>query len=281
MRPNLNTRGIRAVPIAAAVLFAGACASSGAGPVYELLPTETPLTYVLSSEGSNDIETPGGAQGSTYSSEAVLTLQIGESGEAGRAFTATIESMSFEAGGDFGDTSDDLTDEIGGKPFRGVIAADGDVTFTESPPFEGTGMTTADLERVVSGLVFPLPPGGDPAAGTWPHRVTLPPGGGLEGESVYEGTVSMVGDTVWNGIAASVMASEGMVTITATGMPAGAPAEIELATEVEARMVYIWDAARGVLLEVRATGEGGGDVSTMGFSMPMAVESESIVTLQQ
>lgn len=282
MQPMFNTRRIGAVPVIAVAAFAaGACASSGGGPVYELRPTEAPLTYVLSSEGGNEIETPGGVQESTFSGESVMILEIGDATDAGRTFTATIQSMSYETGGDFGGASDDLTDELGGKPFHGIIAADGDVTFTDSPDFQKDRMSTRDLESIVAGVLFPLPPGGDPSVGSWPHRVTLAPGRGLEGESVYEGTVTMVGDTVWNGIPASVMASEGIVMIAATGMPEGAPAEIELATEIQARTVYIWDSARGVLLEVRAVGEGGGDVSTMGFNMPMAVTSESLITLQR
>ena len=282
MRSTNHTRRVWTVTsVTAALLVAGGCASSGGGPIYELRPTTTPLTYIVTSEGGNEIETPGGVQGSTYSTEAVLTLEIGEATDAGRAFVATIESMSLETGGDFGASSQDFTDDIGGKPFRGVIAPDGGVTFTESPEFKRGAMSEADLERVVSGVLFPLPPGGDPAAGPWPHRVTLAPGGGLDGQSVYEGTVTLVGDTTWNGIAASVMASEGLVTMEGTGMPEGAPAEIELATEVEARMIYVWDQTRGVLLEVRASGEGAGDISTMGFSMPMTAASETLITLQQ
>ncbi len=280
MRSIFHTRPLGTVPIIASALIFGACASSGGGPIYELRPTDAPLTYRLSSEGSNDVETPSGSQGSTYSADAVLTLQVGQAVQVGRTFTATIEAYSFETAGDFGGMSDDITGDVAGKPFQGVIGADGDVTFTSVPEFAKGRMTTRDLERVLSGLVFPLPPGGDPAVGSWPHRVTLPPGGGMEGNSVYEGTASMAGDTLWNGITAAVIVSEGVANVEGRGQPEGAPAEIELATELAARTVYIWDPARGVLLEVRASASGGGDVTTMGFSMPMTVGAESIMTLQ-
>lgn len=276
-----NTRRSGTVPIlVAATLFAGACASSGSGPIYELRPTSAPLTYVVSSEGSNEIETPGGLQGSTFSSEAMLTFEVGEATGAGRTFTAVFESMTLETGGDFGGSSQDLGEELAGQPFRGVIAPDGDVSFTESPEFQRGSTTTHDLENLVAGIVFPLPPGGDPSAGPWPHRMTMPTGGGMDGEAAYEGTMTLVGDTVWNGIEATVMASEGLATVVASGMPEGAPAEVDVVTEVESRTVYVWDPARGVLLEARAASEGAGDVSTMGFDMPMVVASESVITLQ-
>lgn len=280
MPTSIHTRRMATVPLLAGASLLAACASSGSGPIYELRPTAVPLTYVLSSEGSNDIETPAGSQGATYSSEATLVLEIGEELEGGRSFVVTVESFSFETGGDFGAMSDDLTETVAGKPFRGVISPEGGVTFTESPQFSKGSVSTDDLERVVSELLFPLPPGGDPSVGSWPHRVNLAVGSGLEGTSVYDGEMTVAGDTVWNGIPATLMVSEGTVTIEATGQPAGAPAEIELANEVAARTVYVWDPARGVLLQVRATGSGGGDISTMGFSMPMAVFSETVVTLQ-
>ena len=281
MRPIFHTRSTATVPaIVAALVLTAACASSGGGPIYEFQPTEAPLTYTLSSEGGNDIDTPAGTQGATYSSEATMTLQFGEAVENGTTFTVTIESMVLETGGDFGSNMIDLTADVAGKSFRGWMTWDGGLTFTETPEISRDNLSSADLQRVVSALLFPLPPGGDMAVGSWAHRVTLPMGGGLEGESVYDGSMAVAGDTLWNGIRATVFVSEGVLHMEGTGQPQGAPSEIELVNDVEARTLYIWDYARGVLLAVGGSGEGGGEISTMGFSMPMAVFSELDIQLE-
>jgi len=196
-------------------------------------------------------------------------------------FTVTIESLLLETGGDFGGTNMDLSEDLAGKPFRGSMASDGSIVFSEVPEFARDNLSVADMQRVVSAVLFPLPPGGNVAVGSWAHTVTLPMGGGLQGESVYDGTMAMAGDTVWNGIPATLFVSEGVVRMAGTGQPQGAPAEIELSNEVEARTLYFWDHARGVLLAIQGSGEGGGDISTMGFSMPMAVYSTLDIQLAQ
>ncbi len=280
MRPIFHTRSYAAVPwTLAIVLLTGACASGG--PIYTFQPTEAPLHYTLSSEGGNEIETPAGAQGATYTSEAALTLAFGEITEEGTPFTVTIESIVLETGGDFGGSTTDLSEDLAGKPFAGSMAPDGSLTFTEVPEFARDNLSVADMQRVASALLFPLPPGGNMAVGSWAHRVTLPMGGGLEGESVYDGLISAAGDTVWNEIPATLFVSEGVVHMEGTGQPQGAPSEIDLINEVETRLLYFWDHSRGVLLAIEGSGEGGGDISTMGFSMPMAVYSKIDIQLVQ
>ena len=279
MRSIFHTRSFAAVPATiAAVLVVGACSSGG--PIYTFQPTDAPLRYLLASEGGNDIETPGGVQGASYSSEAAMTLAFGDATEQGTPFTVVIESIVLETGGDFGGTTMDLTEDLAGKPFAGSMAADGSLTFVEVPEFARDNLSVSDMQRVVSALLFPLPPGGDMAVGSWAHRVTLPMGGGLEGQSVYDGMIAMAGDTVWNGIPATLFVSEGVVLMEGSGQPQGAPSEIDLVNEVEARTLYFWDHARGVLLAIEASGEGGGDISTMGFSMPMSVYSSLSIQLE-
>ena len=281
MRPIFHTRPTATVPaMLAAIVLTAACASSGGGPIYEFQPTEAPLTYVLSSEGGNDIDTPAGAQGARYSSEATMTVQFGEATESGTPFTVTLESFVLETGGDFGNATIDLTADVAGKPFRGWMTSDGELTFTETPDVARDNLSSSDLQRVASALLFPLPPGGDVALGSWAHRVTLPMGGGLEGESVYDGSIAVAGDTVWNGIPATVFVSEGIIHMEGSGQPQGAPTVIDLVNDVEARTLYIWDYERGVLLAVGGSGEGGGEISTMGFSMPMAVFSRLDIQLE-
>ena len=281
MRPIFHTRSYAPVPCTLAIAFlTGACASGGT-PIYTFQPTEAPLVYTLSSDGGNEIETPAGTQGATYTSEATMTLAFGEIADEGTPFTVTIETIVLETGGDFGGTTTDLTEDLAGKPFAGLMAPDGSLTFTEVPEFARNNLSVADMQRVASALLFPLPPGGNMAVGSWAHRVTLPMGGGLEGESVYDGMISAAGDTVWNEIPATLFVSEGVVVMEGTGQPEGAPSEIELVNEVETRLLYFWDHTRGVLLAIEGSGEGGGDVSTMGFSMPMAVFSKIDIQLVQ
>lgn len=276
MRSILLSRPAATLGAMALVLAAGACSSA---PIYTFQPTDAPLKYTLSSEGGNEIETPAGTQGAQYTSDATLTLDFGSAVEEGMPFTVTIESIVLETGGDFGGTTMDLSEDLAGKPFRGFMAADGALTFTEVPEFVRDNLSVSDMQRVVSALLFPLPPGGNMAVGSWAHTVTLPMGGGLEGESIYNGTMSMAGDTTWNGTPATLFVSEGVVSMSGTGQPQGAPAEIELDNEVEARTLYFWDHSRGVLLAVQGSGEGGGDISTMGFSMDMSVHSKLDIQL--
>jgi hypothetical protein len=271
MRPIFHTRPAAAVPLWLAIAtVAGACASK---PIYEFEPTDAPLRYSLSSKGGNDIETPGGMQSASFGSEASLSLSFGKATDEGTPFTVTIDSIVLKTGGDFGGSTTDLTGEVKGKPFRGTMAWDGSVTFTEYPEFTSSNLSGSDMKRVASALLFPLPPGGDLAVAEWAHNVTLPMGGGLEGESVYSGLMSVAGDTVWGGVNAKVLVSEGVIEMEGSGQPQGAPAEIDLLNEVDARTVYIWDPGRGVLLAAAGSGKGRGDISTMGFSMPMSSHS--------
>ncbi|MCL7971762.1 MAG: hypothetical protein M8866_06680 [marine benthic group bacterium] len=280
MRPIFHTRPAVAVPAGCALILAvGACAGSG-DPIYEFAPTDAPLMYTLTSEGGNEIETPGGVQGATYSSDARMSLQFEPATEEGTPFTIVVESLVLETGGDFGGATTDLTEDLAGKPFRGLMAPDGSLTFTEMPEFARENLSVSDMQRVVSAVLFPLPPGGNMSVGSWPHRVALPMGGGLEGESVYDGTMAMAGDTVWNDIPATLLVSEGVVHMEGSGQPQGAPSEIDLVNHVNARTLYFWDSARGVLLAIEGSGEGGGDITTMGFSMPMAVFSEVSIALE-
>lgn len=271
MRPVNHTRARSAVPLCVALtLVTGAC---GSKPIYEFEPTDPPLHYTLKSAGGNDIETPAGTQSASFSSEASLTVAFEKETEAGTPFTVTIESIVLKTGGDFGGGTTDLSEQLAGKPFRGTMAWDGSITFTEVPELKADNLSGADMQRVASAVLFPLPPGGDLEVAEWEHNVTLPMGGGLEGESVYSGLMSIAGDTVLNGARATVLVSEGVVEMEGSGQPQGAPAEVDMLNEVEARTVYFWDPQRGVLLAAKGTGKGGGTISTMGFSMPMATHS--------
>jgi hypothetical protein len=175
MRPIFHTRSRLAVPATFAILLvAGACA--GGTEIYTFQPTDAPLLYTLSSEGGNEIDTPAGAQGATYSSEGTLTLAFGEAADEGTPFTVTIESLVLETGGDFGGSTTDLTEDLAGKPFAGLMAPDGSLTFTEVPVFVRDNLSVSDMQRVASALLFPLPPGGNMSVGSWAHRVTLPMG---------------------------------------------------------------------------------------------------------
>ena len=271
MRPVNHTRAGSAVPLwLALTLAAGAC---GSNPIYEFEPTDLPLHYTLKSEGGNEIDTPAGVQSASFSSEASLTVAFEKETEAGTPFTITIDSIVLKTGGDFGGGMTDLSDQLAGKPFRGTMAWDGSITFTEVPELKADNLSGADMQRVASAVLVPLPPGGDLEVAEWEHNVTLPMGSGLEGESVYSGLMSIAGDTVLNGTKATILVSEGVVEMEGSGQPEGAPAEVDMLNQVEARTVYFWDPQRGVLLAAKGTGQGGGTLSTMGFSMPMSTHS--------
>ena len=94
MRPIFHTRPSASVPLLLGLLLLSASCGGTKGPIYEFQPTDGPLRYALSSEGGNEIETPNGAQGATYTSEAILTLEFGDATEEGTPFTATIETIA-------------------------------------------------------------------------------------------------------------------------------------------------------------------------------------------
>ena len=264
------SRKLHRLPAAAIALTLAACAGSAA--VYEYLPTERALRYEFSGSVASEIATPGGAQAIESEPEATVVVSMGARGGAGTEFSATFESFRASPAG----PGLDMT----GVTFSGVVAADGTVEITVTPEIALEGLTSDDLSNIVTSLFAPLPPGGTATSESWPHKVEGPVGAGMQGSTSYEGVARFTGDTIWNGIPAQIIFSEGKWTMTGKGQPAGAPAEIDMALTGTSSTVYVWDPARGVLLGAESVSEGDGTVEAMGFEMPMTNAGATTITLK-
>ena len=265
-----NTRVTAAVSVALAA-FASACGGSRA-PVYTLQQSESPLRYSINTEGSQTVETPNGPAGGGYDTDAVLLLAFGGEMSGGRSFSAIFESFDSTLESQMGEQKIDGTPATN-QVFRGSVSTTGAIEIREKPEVTVGAYDQNSLLAMFPDLLTPLPPGGEPVDGSWPHAYVLPSGGGLEGETSYTGSARFAGDTTWNGIAARVIVSEGRVHAEGTGTPQGAPAEVELAAEGDSRSVYVWDPEAGVLLAVKAESQSNGLVTTMGFDLPLALTS--------
>jgi hypothetical protein len=85
--------------------------------------------------------------------------------------------------------------------------------------------------------------------------------------SKFDGAARFAGDTVWNGIPATLILAEGTLEIDGTGAPAGAPAEMDLWLEGESTRFYVWDTTRRVMLASMTTGEAQGSLSIRGMDL--------------
>jgi hypothetical protein len=264
--------------VAMAVLIS-AC-GGGRAPVYSLQPTETPLRYSISTEGSQTVETPNGPAGGGYETEAVVLLSFGDAVNGGSVFAATFDSFESTLDSQMGQQQVDGS-SLTGHEFRGIVGPAGAIEMTEKPELKAGAYDQNSLAAMFSDLFAPLPPGGEPVDGGWPHAFVLPSGGGLDGETSYAGTARFVGDTTWNGIAARVIVSEGTVHADGTGTPQGAPGEIELVADGDARAVYVWDPETGILLAMKVESHSDGIVTTMGFDLPLALVSTREARLER
>lgn len=262
---------------AALAALAAAC-GGGRAPVYTHGPTETALHYTDESEGRQAIETPAGPQGGEFRTRASLALHVGPAAEEGRRFKVAYDSFEASVPGPAGPRKLDGS-ALAGMEIAGAIGADGAVALDALPEGAAGSFDAASLAGIVPDLLAPLPPDGSAERAPWPHRYVLPAGGGLRGEISYDGEARFAGDTTVSGTPLRRIVSEGRVTVTASGAPAGAPGEIDMRVEGDARTVYLWDPARGVLVGSDATSETAGTVSTMGFDLPMTMGMERKIRL--
>lgn len=266
-----RTLSLFAGVILTAAALAAAC-GGGRAPVYSFQPSETPLRYSISTEGSQTVETPNGPAGGGYDTEAVLLLAFGDEMTGGRSFSAIFESFESTLESQMGKQKVDGS-VVTGQVFRGSVDSSGAIEIREKPEVKVGAYDQNSLAAMFPDLLTPLPPGGESVEGSWPHAYVLPSGGGLEGETSYTGTARFAGDTIWNGIAARVIVSEGRVHADGTGTPQGAPAEVELNADGDASAVYVWDPEAGVLLAMKAESQSMGLVTTMGFDLPLELNS--------
>lgn len=267
-------RYTRHVTAAVSVAFAGFASACGGGraPVYTLHPSEAPLRYAIETEGSQTVETPNGPAGGSYDTDAVLLLTFGDEISDGRSFSAIFESFESTLESQAGQQQFDGS-PVTNQVFRGSVTPTGAIEIREKPDVKVGAYDENSLLAMFPDLLTPLPPGGEAVDGIWPHAYVLPSGGGLEGETSYTGSARFAGDTTWNGIAARVIVSEGRVHADGTGIPQGAPAEVELDADGDSRSVYVWDPEAGVLLAMKAESQSKGLVTTMGFDLPLELTS--------
>ena len=276
---TLKIMTVAAGSVVAISVLASAC-GGGRAPVYSFQPTETPLSYSINTEGSQTVDTPNGPAGGGFDTQAVLSLSFGDEISGGRSFSATFDSFDSTLESQMGQQNVDGS-SVTGREFRGIVSSGGSVAMTETPEVKAGAYDQNSIVAMFPDLLAPLPPDGEPTDDSWPHAYVLPSGGGLDGETSYTGTARFVGDTTWNGIAARVIVSEGTVHADGTGTPQGAPAEVELSADGEARFEYVWDSATGVLLAMKAVSESVGVVTTMGFDLPLSLTSKREARLER
>lgn len=246
---------------------AAACAGGQTAqePIYELRATETPLRYEWSGNQTTVIEIPnGGEQRVETGMTATVAVSYGRRTDAGLPFEMTFETLEVSGPGG----SPDLSALIG-APVRGTVSENGDVEIDEVPDVQVPGADAEGLASQTLGLLFvPLPPDGDPSAGSWPLERSRPPGGGMDGTSTFEGSARFAPEMEWEGMPARIIVSEGDLRQRATGTPPGAPSEVDVDFEGEATTTYAWDPARGVVLHVQQDVELEGTIAMQGMALP-------------
>jgi len=269
----------RHLPVILGALAVAGCAGAR-GPTYQFGPTEVPLHYTVEDHGALLVETPMGQQRQTDSTVATLVLELGASAAADRRVTTTFEALDFWVGSD-GRRQHIGGGELLGEPFTGTLAGDGIITVTGAPEIPASLEALGDPSELFNDLLPPLPPGGDESAESWEHRVTETAEGAMTVETSYDGTASFAGDTIWNGVAARVILSEGATTIKGRGTPEGAPGEIEFTMSGKRITRYIWDPRGGMMLASSSSREAEGEIEViaMGMTMPISYRGGSAVRL--
>ncbi|MCL7958617.1 MAG: hypothetical protein M8861_00345 [marine benthic group bacterium] len=260
-------------------LVAAAC-GGGRGPIYEHPETDSPLRYRFAMKGGQAVETPNGTTGGGFDTNAVMLLGIGPDSPEGRSFAVEFEAFDATLEGQMGSRKVDGASFIG-PVFQGILGPAGSIELVNVPSVEEGAFDQNSLLAMFADLLAPLPPGGDASAGEWPHAWVLPAGGGIEGQTSYTGSARFAGDTIWNGIEARLIVSEGEVHLEGTGTPEGAPGDVVLDTDGTASATYIWDPSSGLLLAMKAESRSEGSVLAMGFNLPIEIRSDTRAELDR
>lgn len=271
---------MRRVPLTwSAAILAAACAGGSAGPLFEYGPTDTPLRYQISGSTESAIETPMGAQNQGGTVEATVTVDIGGAMDGGRAVTVVYEALETSGAGVGRLGGGDLI----GQRFVGVLASDGEMSFTGVPTAPATLARYFDATSFLTQMLMPLPPEGGTDLESWPVHLESTESTQMTMFSTADGTARVVGDTVWNGISAKIVVVEADYQIEGSGTPEGSPAELELVASGPVTSRYVWDATRGVMLASSTEGGGEGTVSipSMSMSMPITMTSKQTTELQR
>jgi hypothetical protein len=266
----LRYRGL--VSLVASVA-ATACAGAGTAPVLAFGPTAGPLRYQLENYGVLDIDTPMGSQRSVDTLRATVRLEVGDPVGDGWNVSAVFEALTGSSGGDMGRQVVE-GGELIGKEFRGSLSQDGAIEVDDAPPTPASLAESMDPSSILAELLGPLPT--DPeATEPWPVRLVVTSQTALTITATYEGTARLAGDTIWNGRPARVILSEGTYVAEGSGMPPGAPSEIEMVMSGTSTRRYIWDAARSVMLASEISVEIDGPITLLGMNMSLDATATS------
>lgn len=254
------------------------CAASGS--IYEYRPTDGPLRYRIRDYGTLRVETPVGEQVATDSVHAAVAIEVTGNSDGGRQVIVSVDELEFWSGGDFA-RQHFVGDELAGQSLSGVLRPSGAIELTDRPEMSEELAAAIDPAALVARLLPPLPSDGDKSAPPWPYRTAVTIESAMSVELRYDGTASFAGDTTLNGRAARVIVSEGIVTASGHGRPAGAPGELEL--DYTGRYVtrHVWDAAAGVMLASATTSDAEGELAVreMQLVMPIRHRGRTVVTL--
>lgn len=263
---------LRNMTLALCGLALAGCAGSG-GAIYEFRPTDTPLQYEVRDSSVFLVKSPMGEQRFADSVRAVLAIEIGQGDTVSHQVSAVFESLDLWSGEDSLEQHVFGGDLIG-VPFRGTLSQTGSIAVTESPEISEQLKELADPITLFSELLPPLPPDRTGTAEPWPHRTSYTADSPMSTEASYDGTAYFAGDTTWNGKPARIILSEGVMTVTARGTPAGAPGEVEFTYTGRSTTRYVWDPERGVMLASSATMKTEGELELLSVQMAMPISYE-------
>ena len=269
---------VKVIPVITAVL-AMACASAAVTPSLEFQPTTGPLRYAVHSVDGQVVETPMGAQEGEATTDLTFVMEIGGPTAGGLAVSVVLESLEGKSTEQGSYQGGDLL----GKPYTGTLKPDGTIEITDGPETPENLVNLFDPKGLWTELLPPLPPAGQLGAESWSYRRESTYETSMSLKSVTNGTARMAGDTLWNGVPAQVIVTEGEVELTGSGTPPGSPGEIEVVVSGPLLVRYVWDGARGVMLAAKSDGELTGDVTVigMGMSFPISFTGDAEVTLQR
>ena len=258
----------RVAVITASALAIGCASGGGGGPTYSLGPDAGELRYEVRGEQSMLIDTPMGAQQSDDAMEATVTFTIGGAVADGWEVAATYEALSVRSSGDMGSTN--LSGgELIGQVMRGTLSPTGSIAF-DGRPTVASGLADAfDPAGLLSDFFVYMPADGNTSA-PWPVSRQVVFETAMHLTLTFEGTARIAGDTVWNGVPATVIVVEGETTLEGSGTPPGAPGELTMSFTGSSTRRYVWDAAHGIMLAAWGEDDVGGPIVIQGFDLEMS-----------
>lgn len=264
--------------IALCALTLGGCAAGGS--IYEYRPTDSPLRYRIRDSATLHIETPVGEQLATDSTHTAIAIEVAGSTDGGREVLVSFEGLEHWSGGDF-PSQHVVGNELAGQSLGGVLRPSGDIELTDRPEMSEGLAAAIDPTALVARLLPPLPDDGEFSAAPWPHRSTVTVSSAMSVELTYDGTASFAGDTTLDGRSARIIVSEGIMTASGHGRPAGAPGEVDFNYTGRYMTRHVWDPASGVMLASVTTSDAEGELAVreMQLVMPVTRQGRRAVTL--